>query len=183
MDRLQEILEFNAAFVAKEEYKVYETDKFPTKEMVILTCMDTRLIELLPKAMNLKNGDAKIVKNAGAVIMDPYGSIMRSILVAIYELKAKEVYVIGHYGCGMSAVNGSEIVNKMKNRGIREECFKEVEEDDIVAEKWLHGFDSIEESVKESVKRIKEHPLFPSDVLVHGLLIDPLTGKLDCVIE
>ena len=42
--------------------------------------MDTRLMELLPKALNLKNGDAKIVKNAGATIMHPFGSIIRSII-------------------------------------------------------------------------------------------------------
>ena len=37
-------------------------------------------MELLPKALNLKNGDAKIVKNAGATIMHPFGSIIRSII-------------------------------------------------------------------------------------------------------
>ncbi|MCY9444161.1 carbonic anhydrase, partial [Bacillus spizizenii] len=42
----------------------YKTTKFPSKKLVIVTCMDTRLTELLPQAMGLKNGDAKIVKNA-----------------------------------------------------------------------------------------------------------------------
>lgn len=41
--------------------------------------MDTRLLELLPKAMGLKNGDAKIVKNAGAVISHPFGGVMKYI--------------------------------------------------------------------------------------------------------
>ena len=51
--------------------------------MVIISCMDTRLVELLPKAMNMRNGDVKIIKVAGAVISHPFGSIMRSILVAV----------------------------------------------------------------------------------------------------
>lgn len=62
--------------------------------------MDTRLVELLPHALNLRNGDVKIVKNAGALVSHPFGSIMRSILVAVYELQADEVCVIGHHDCG-----------------------------------------------------------------------------------
>ena len=71
-------------------------------KMVIISCMDTRLVELLPKAMNMRNGDVKIIKVAGAVISHPFGSIMRSILVAVYELGADEVCVVGHHDCGMA---------------------------------------------------------------------------------
>ena len=62
--------------------------------------MDTRLIELLPAALGIRNGDAKIIKNAGGVITHPYGSVMRSLLVAILELGVEEVMVIGHTDCG-----------------------------------------------------------------------------------
>ena len=33
--------------------------------------MDTRLVELLPAALGIKDGDVKMIKNAGAVITDP----------------------------------------------------------------------------------------------------------------
>ncbi|MDP4107073.1 MAG: carbonic anhydrase, partial [Bacillota bacterium] len=62
MTLLSEILDYNQQFVKNEEYKKYETTKFPKKRMVVLTCMDTRLLELLPKSMNLSNGDVKTVK-------------------------------------------------------------------------------------------------------------------------
>ena len=61
-NNLKEIVEFNKDFVESKEYEKYRTTKYPEKSMVILSCMDTRLTELLPKAMNLKNGDAKIIK-------------------------------------------------------------------------------------------------------------------------
>ena len=104
MSMLNEILDYNKKFVEEEEYEQFITTKFPDKKMVILTCMDTRLFELLPKSMNLKNGDVKIVKSAGAVINHPFGGIMRSLIVAIYELNADEVYIIGHYDCCMAAI-------------------------------------------------------------------------------
>ena len=105
MTILSEILSFNEGFVAEKEYEQYSTTKFPNKRIVILTCMDTRLTELLPKAMNLRNGDAKVIKSAGAVVTHPFGGIMRSILISIYELKADEVYIIGHHDCGMSSID------------------------------------------------------------------------------
>lgn len=105
MNSITTIMQHNQEFVTSKEYEAYLSSPFPEKKLVILTCMDTRLTELLPKAMNIRNGDAKILKNAGAIISQPFGSVMRSILVAIYELKAEEVIVVGHHGCGMASLN------------------------------------------------------------------------------
>ena len=58
MTMLQDILEFNKEFV-QEKYEPFITTKYPDKRIVVLSCMDTRLVELLPKAMNLRNGDVK----------------------------------------------------------------------------------------------------------------------------
>lgn len=183
MTLLNEILQYNKNFVEKEEYKKYETTKFPKKRMVILTCMDTRLLELLPKAMNLSNGDVKTVKNAGAVVSHPFGSVMRSILVAVYELQAEEVFVIGHHDCGMSALKSDNMIQSMKERGISEETLKTLTYSGINFEQWLRGFDNVSVSVAHSVDVIKNHPLMPAGVPVHGLVIDPTTGGLDIVVE
>ena len=181
MNKLDEILEFNKDFVENREYEKYKSSKYPDKKLVILSCMDTRLTELLPKALNLRNGDAKIVKNAGATIMHPFGSIIRSIIVAIYEFDTDEVLVIGHKNCGMSNINGEETINKIINRGVTKETIETLNNSGIDIKKWLHGFDSVEESVKESVELIKKHPLIPRDIKVHGLIMDPESGKLEVI--
>ncbi len=62
MSKLDTILAFNQSFVENKQYEQFSVGKFPQKKMVILTCMDTRLTELLHSAMDLRNGDAKIVK-------------------------------------------------------------------------------------------------------------------------
>jgi len=180
---LSEILQHNEKFVQEQKYIKYETDKYPNKRLVILTCMDARLLELLPDAMNLKNGDAKILRNAGALITEPFGSIMRSILVSIYTLKAKEVMVIGHHDCGMANLAPDEMTKIMMERGISEDTLHTLNASGIELQKWLTGFRNVEESVRKSVSTIKNHPLFPPDTPVHGLVIDPKTGKLDLVVE
>lgn len=183
MSRLQQILEYNRNFVDNKEYEEYVTTKTPKKKMVILSCMDTRLTELLPKAMNIKNGDAKIIKDAGATVMHPFGGVTRSIIVAIYEFGAEDVFVVGHHGCGMSNLDTKSLVNKMIDRGIKEETLSTLNNGGIDVEKWLHGFESIEDSIKESVKRIKNHPLIPKDIRVHGLIIDPETGEINTIVK
>jgi len=178
---LDQLLDFNEKFVDSKDYEAYATDKFPNKRMVIFTCMDTRLVELLPRALNIRNGDVKMVKNAGAIIRKPFDSIMKSLLVAIYSLKAEEVVVIGHHGCGMSNVDTEALQQTMLDRGIPEETLHTLEHSGINLHKEFHGFEKIEDSVTQSVGIIRNHPLLPKEVKVHGLVIDPETGKLDVV--
>ncbi|WP_017726505.1 beta-class carbonic anhydrase [Halalkalibacterium ligniniphilum] len=181
MSLLNSILEHNQAFVEAKTFEQYRTEKFPKKKLVILTCMDTRLNELLPHAMNLKNGDAKIIRNAGAVISHPFGSIMRSILVALYELQAKEVCIIGHHGCGMTGLEGSSILKKIEERGVDSTVFQTLEASGINVKNFLTGFTRVEDNVMNSVEIVRNHPLLPPNIPVHGLVIHPETGKLDLV--
>ncbi|MCL2863552.1 MAG: carbonic anhydrase [Methanimicrococcus sp.] len=180
MSIINEILEFNQNFVDNKKYEAFDTTRFPNKKVAVLSCMDTRLTELLPAALNFKNGDIKIIKNAGAMVTHPYGSVMRSLLVAIYELGVNEIMVIGHYGCGMQGLNADNLLKKMEDRGISGDQINAVKSD-IDVYKWLAGFESLAVSVTETASAIKNHPLIPADVGVHGFLIDPQTGKLDRV--
>lgn len=183
MENLYKILEYNENFVKEKSFQAFQTSKFPDRKMVILSCMDTRLVELLPKSMNLKNGDIKIIKNAGAIVSHPFGSAMKSILVAVYELNADEVFVIGHHDCGMSKIDSNEMITHIKEKGISEEVLNTIENAGISLHQWLKGFESVEDNVKNSVNVIRKHPLLPPHIPVHGLVIDPHTGKLDLVID
>lgn len=177
---LHEVLEYNKHFVENEKYIPFLTSKFPEKKFVIITCMDTRLIELLPASMDIKNGDVKIIKIAGAVVAHPFGSVMRSIIIAIYELKATEVFIVGHTDCGMGSVNPSDMRKKFKSEGIKDETITTLEYYGLDLERWLQGFGDVDESVRNSVKLIRNHPLLPK-IPVHGLVISPNTGKLSVV--
>jgi carbonic anhydrase len=183
LDRLYDILSYNSDFVEKKEFEKYKAARFKDRKMVVVTCMDARLTELLPRALNVKEGNAKIIKDAGAIVLHPFGSVMRSIIVAVYELNADEVFVVGHHDCGMSCIDPNETINKMKEKGISSETIDTLENAGINLQQWLHGFDSVEESVKASVQTVKNHPLLPNNIPVHGLVINPETGKLDLIVD
>jgi carbonic anhydrase len=177
---LTEVLDYNKQFVDEQKYIPYLTSKFPEKKFVIITCMDTRLIELLPASMDIKNGDVKIIKIAGAVVAHPFGSVMRSIIIAIYDLNATEVFIVGHTDCGMGSVNPGSMIEKFKAEGITDKTINTLEYYGLNLERWLQGFDDVNESVRNSVKLIRDHPLLPK-IPVHGLVISSNTGKLDVV--
>lgn len=181
LTQITEILDHNKAFVENKEYETFISGKFPEKKVVVLTCMDTRLTELLPRAMNMRNGDAKILKTAGAVISSPFGSIMRSILVALYELQAEEVIVVGHYECGMASLNAGQIMGKMRDRGVSDEVLATLEHSGVQLGQWFKGVENETQGVMHSVDMIANHPLMPAGIPVHGMLIDPKTGRLELI--
>lgn len=201
------LLAHNHAFVNNKSYVPYlTTSRFPYKKLVVVTCMDTRLTELLPVALDLKNGDAKIVKVAGAMVAHPFGSVMRSILVAVYGLGAEHILVVGHHDCGMTGLDPNKILTQAKQRGIPESTFKTLACAGLNLDSWLSGFESVQSSVLHSVETIRNHPLLSFEetsvlknsvdatassaapsvaktrlpkISVTGMVICPTTGRLD----
>lgn len=178
---IDEILAYNKKFVEEKAYEKYAVSKYPNKKIAILTCMDTRLVELLPAALGLKNGDVKIIKNAGGVVTNPFGSVIRSLLVAIIELGVEEIMVIGHTDCGVQHIDSEMMIHHMRQRGISQDHIDMMKYCGINFEKWLAGFDTVEQSVEETVDTIRNHPLVPTDIRIGGYVIDTQTGELNVV--
>ena len=169
------VLQFNRRFVAAKGYEPYVTDKFPAKKLAVLSCMDTRLTVLLQEALGLKNGDAKIIKNAGAVVPSPWDSAMQSLIVAVYELGVQEIMVVAHTDCGACNMSFSHFRKEMLRRGIPE---SELQRTDVDLDRWLEGFHDTEKSVRATVAAIANHPLMPRDITVRGFIMETVTGAL-----
>ncbi len=170
---LNEILENNKKFV--DEFEGEALSHHPQKKLAILTCMDCRLTGFLEPALGIGRGDAKIIKNAGNTIAGE--DAIRSIAAAIFSLGAKEVLVIGHSECGMAGTDVEKLRNAMLEGGISKE-----EIDKVDLKSWIGGFDNEKENVKDTVEKIRNHPLIP-DVPIHGLMMDIVTGELTVVVD
>lgn len=176
---IDEMMRYNRGFVERREYEQFVTSKYPDKKIAIVTCMDTRLIELLPAALGIRNGDVKIIKNAGATITNPFDSTMRSLFVAVYELGVNEVMIIGHTGCGVQGMDASEMLELMRKRGIPDDHISLMRHCGIDLDSWLHGFEDTHAAIAETVDMVSRHPLMPSDVTVRGYIMDSTTGALE----
>lgn len=177
MTLLDEILAHNKKFTHPNAFP--PLSKSPRRQLAIFTCMDTRLVDFLEPAMGLKRGDAKIIKNAGNTIIDPLqGGVIRSLVVAIYELGVEEVIVIGHEDCGMASVDGDGLRKKMLARGV---AAKEI--DQLIPDMacWVGVFSHPRENVERVVQVLRDNPLMPNDVPIHGLLFSPNNGSLELI--
>ena len=147
---IDELLKYNEKFVESGEYKNFQTSKYPDKKIAILTCMDTRLVELIPAALGIKNGDVKMIKNAGGMVTNPFGSVVRSLLIGIVELGVEEVMVIGHTDCGVAGINAKMMIEHLLKRGVSQDHIDMMRYCGVDFEKWLSGFDTVESSVEEN---------------------------------
>jgi len=176
MRLLDRIMEANQRFVS--EYSPQTMEARPRLKAAVVTCMDTRLVDFLEPAMGITRGDVKMIKNAGNTIAEGNDDVLRSLVVAVYELGVEEIIVMGHTRCGMAHAKAEELVESMKHRGIKEEVLKQVD-----FAKWLGLFKSEEENVRQVVKKLKESPLLPANVPVHGLIIDIDTGAITVLVN
>ena len=176
---IDNILAYNKTFVEQRGYEQYVTDKYPNKKLAVLSCMDTRLTELLPAALGLRNGDAKLIKNVGGLVIAPFDSAMRSLLVAVYELGVEEIMVVAHSHCGACHMSFAHFREAMLERGVTQHTLDTVARCGIDLDAWLEGFKDTEESVRRTVHTISTHPLMPADVIVRGFIIDSVTGALE----
>jgi len=176
---LQEILLANRFFVREYAPKLAgKLHHVPRKQVAVFTCMDTRLVEFLEPALGIRRGDAKVIKNAGNRIRPGCEDVIRSLAAAVYLLEVQELLVIGHQDCGMSRVTRDVLIRRMLDYGIPPEEIARVN-----PVEWLGGFGDTEENVRESVAAIRNHPLIPAAIPVHGLLFDPDTGEIKVIVN
>ena len=175
---IDSVLAHNRAFVAGGEFARYATDKYPDKKLAIVSCMDTRLTELLLAALGLKNGDAKIIKVAGAEVAHPFGSVMRSLLIAVCELGVEDIMVVAHTNCGAQHMSGAAMIDSMRRLGVSDERIEFARHCGIDFDRWLAGFGDTEEAVRRSVDMVRNHPVMPPHVRIAGFVMDSVTGEL-----
>jgi carbonic anhydrase len=153
----------------------------PGRRFAILTCMDARLDPA--KYAGLAEGDAHVIRNAGGRATD---DAIRSLVISHKLLGTQEWFVIHHTNCGMEL--------------FADEVIADLLEDDLSTAsfdgktwsnphhhgghaaghfiKW-HTIKNQPDSVTQDVRRIREHPLVPTNVPVYGYVYDVRTGRLD----
>ena len=172
---LNEVLESNKEFV--EEFDEVKLSHMPKKKLAIVACMDTRLTDgFLEQSMGINRGDAKIIKNAGNNVLDR--DVIRSVAAAIFALGAEEVMLVGHHDCGMAGADPEKLKANMLKKGISPD---EIAKIDI--SQWIGAIETEEANVIKGVEKIKNSPFIPANVPVHGLIMDPITGKIDVLVN
>lgn len=171
---LQEILTNNHEFLANNKC-TKEISKYPQKKFALLTCMDTRLVELINKALGIHRGDAKIIQNAGTSLIGEMGETVKSLLLTIYVFDIKEIFIVGHYDCGVALTSSKDILHNMRSRGVSEQQLKLIEKDFQV---WLDPYTDPAKNVLTVIKNLRQILLFPMIYLSTDLSLTPIRVNL-----
>ena len=153
MPVVDEIQEANRSYAS--EFDKGDLPMPPGRKFAVITCMDARLDPA--KFLGLDEGDAHVIRNAGAVVTD---DALRSLIISHHLLGTEEAVVIAHTDCGMLTFKDEELQDRLDT---------DVE---------FHAFPNVEENVRSGVTKIENSPLLPDSFSARGFVYDVRTGAL-----
>jgi carbonic anhydrase len=149
------------------------------KRLWVLACMDERLP--VEKALGIGEGDAHIFRNAGGLVTD---DAIRSAMLTTQFFGTKEIIVINHTECGMMSASGDLLSDKLKSQGIDLEqvsidpALPELKLSQKAFSKWIKTFTDVDETCLKQVDLLRNSPLIPENVVIHGYIWEVETGRL-----
>ena len=133
----------------------------PAKRVAVVTCMDARID--VYRLLGLEQGDAHVIRNAGAVITD---DVLRSLAISQRVLGTQEIAVILHSECGLL--------------GFDAEAFDAgVEAESGSRPPWPElSLTDLEADARAAVEQIRALPYLPRTDSVRGFVVELATGRL-----
>src|SRR5262245_194030 len=177
---LQEVLAANEAYAASFGDKG-KLAMPPARRFAILTCMDARLD--LAKFAGLAEGDVHVIRNAGGRASD---DAIRSLVISYKLLGTREWFVIHHTECGMETFTDETmrrlLASSLEPATLDASGWRDVGKGPGSTEgefiDWL-TINVRAEALVSDVRRLRNHPLIPGDITIHGYIYDVRTGRLD----
>lgn len=152
------------------------------KKALVISDFDQELVTILQRVTNIQPENMLTIESYGCIISHPFGDIMRSVIIAIYEENVEDIFVVGTKDNSHHTVKLPTRLEKDKIKTL-DYLFKnstpELQGGTLNA--WLNGKGNVRENIKKSVDIIRHHALVPSHVNVRGLLIDHNDGEYSIV--
>jgi carbonic anhydrase len=160
MSEIDDVLKANADFARR--FTFWHLSKRPTRRLVVLACMDARVS--VEQALGLANGEAHIIRNAGAIVSD---DVLRSLVLSHHELGTREIMILGHTECGLLGLDDHELRTRLENQFGPAECPAK-----------FQGFADLENNIREQMEKVRSHPWLRGRVVVRGFAYDVRTGAM-----
>jgi carbonic anhydrase len=165
MSVIDEILRANERFV--RGFKAPDLPIPPARGLAVLICMDARIDVFA--VLGLRLGDAHVIRNAGGLATE---DTVRSLILSHHLLGTREIMVVNHTDCGMLTFKDEELRSRL-----RQKTGKDADEP-----RAFHAFSSLEENLREQIRKIREHPWLPDELVVRGFIYEMRTGALSEVV-
>ena len=147
---------------ARSQSHPYWMGPVPTLAIAMVLCMDARVDA--HAAFGISPGEAHLIRNAGGVVTD---DVIRSLAISQHALGTREVMVVHHTDCGLAR--------------LEEDAFR-----DLLATyagyrpTWaVQAFKDPHDSVRESLRRIRDSVFLIHTHAVRGFVFDVKSGLLE----
>jgi carbonic anhydrase len=187
MSWLDEILEENKKFREGINTEALPQERQPYPYGVV-TCMDPRVNLAAAGVPPFRltgeiQSQARVIRTLGGI------ADKRSLVVGIHLAGLKEIAVLMHTDCGCSlAYSKIDTIIENMQANLTPERWREFKKTvgEPIREKlreWLQAFQDPQEAVKKEVEAIKGYPFVPESLIVHGLVYDLSSGKIEIVVN
>lgn len=134
----------------------------PTMSIAMVVCMDARVD--MHAAFNITPGEAHLLRNAGGVVTD---DVIRSLAISQHALGTREVMIVHHTDCGLAKIDETEFPLQLAQyAGYRPT--------------WsVQAFRDPHDSVRESLRRVRDSPFLIHTHAVRGFIFDVKSGLLE----
>ncbi len=164
MGSFDDVLGANAAYA--EQFSDGGRPGRAARGLAVVTCMDSRISPLA--MLGLDDGDAKILRNAGARVTD---DVLRTLVLAVHLLGVDRVMVVAHTDCRMASVTDAEV-----HWAIAEGVDIDTRSLDFQTIADQRG------TLAADVQRIRSLPYLPKGLPVIGCVYDVRTGRLEVAV-
>ena len=162
MTAIDKLLARNRAVAA---YYPVGMGPMPTLKIAMLMCMDARING--HGAFGLNPGEVHLLRNAGGVVTD---DIIRSLAISQHALGTREIMIIHHTDCGLARLEEDRFRAHLATfAGYRPT--------------WaVQAFKDPHDSVRESLRRVRDSPFLLHHDAVRGFIFNVDTGLLDEIV-
>ena len=161
---------------ARRRRKGIPTDK----QVLVVACMDERIP--VEEVLGLSLGDAHIFRNAGGKVT---ADVIRSAALSTNFFDTTEIIVLNHTDCGMMSAPDDAVVEGLEAAAggslddvDLDPAVPSLEIGDASIADWVRMTDDIDEACEAQIVYLKEHPLIPDEVTVHGYIYEVESNAL-----
>jgi len=149
------------------------------RRLWVLACMDERIP--VNEALGIRDGDAHVFRNAGGLVTD---DALRSAMLTTNFFGTREIIVINHTECGMMTATGAYLTEALRSKGIDPDsvpidpALPELKLAPGAFSKWIRMFTNVDETCVQQVEFLRQSPLIPEEVAIHGYVWEVETMSL-----
>jgi len=161
---------------ARRRRKGIPTDK----QLLVIACMDERIP--VEEALGITLGDAQVFRNAGGKVTD---DVIRSAALTTNFFETTEIIIVNHTDCGMMSAPDDAVVDGLEAAAggdlddiALDPAFPELTIGDASLAEWVRMTDDIDEACQAQIEYLREHPMIPESVTVHGYIYEVESNAL-----